>query len=378
MRPATTLLASVLLAPVGLGQERARPLPEKVAKAWQDAGTKSGRSPAFPDEGFPTGDPFREKSVDAVGQLPAVRVDYRYVPNPNGGGTVVNFPDLSQLPVPEVPFALYESGWSNNGGRHRQLARFTTLELLNCSCSQMSEEKLADLAALKNLRSLNLSMTSVSWGVPEALTVFPKLTHLSIYGTQYNDRTAGLVVEKLPRLQALNIGAGPLTDEGLRALSKHKSLRHLHIESTKVTDDGLRGLTGLELRTLNLGRTAVTDDGLKHIGGVKNLESLLLYGTAVTNKGVAELVGLAKLRQLNLHVAGRIGADGLAAVCKMTGLEELGIRLDPGVGAEALLGLARLTKLRHLTVNHPKLNAASIQRLQKAMPECQITWWAYD
>jgi hypothetical protein len=255
--------------------------------------------------------------------------------------------DLRTVPAPNVPFGLFVYEWAG-GGRLQQVNRFPTLESLNCSCANVSDLDVARLAALRNLRTLDLSLTQVSWAIPSSLT------GLNIGGTLLHDRTTDLIVEKLPQLRALGVN------------------------DTPITDAGLEDMVPMSLETLDLGMTGVTDAGLKHLGRMKELEALMLYSTAVTDRGVGELAGLARLRHLNLHVKGGIGREGLTVVCRMKELESVLVKLDAGVAEEALMGLAALPKLRKLHVTKPDLDAAQVARLQKAMPACEITWRPRD
>ncbi|HYH65164.1 MAG TPA: hypothetical protein VD866_10760 [Urbifossiella sp.] len=374
MRCLAALLVVPILAPWAAGDERPRPIPDQVVRAWEaDAGARHGRSAALRLFGPPANDPFEVKAAKA-GELPTFVVTYKDLPGPGRKRVLA---DLRTVPAPDVPFALYVYEWAA-GGRLQQVNRFPTVESLNCSCAHVSEVDVAALTELRNLRSLDLSLTQITWGAPSALTGFPKLIDLNLCGTLLHDRTTDLIVEKLPRLQALNINDTPVTDVGLRTLAGHKDLRHLHLRGTKVTDVGLTALSPMGLRTLDLGSTRVTDAGLKHLGGLTSLEALMLYRTGVTDRGVAELAGLTRLQHLNLNVTGGIGDAGLKVIGRLPELESMILKLDAGVTEDALTGLSALPKLRQCHLTCATLDAAKVARLQAALPGCKLTWTRRD
>ena len=375
MRYGTTLLSVLLLGSVAHAGDKPKPVPEKDVQSWKDiAGASYGSAPSARGIGFPIADPFQDKVADRDGRLPAFKVTYKYLPAAVGQRPKPTTPELTAVPVPEVPFALYLYTWAGHE-RVRQVNRFPTLEALSCSGAQISEADFEHLKDLKNLRSLDLSLTPLKWDAPARLTVFPKLTDLNISGTQLNDETAGLVVEKLPALLSLHIGNHlDVTDRTADALSKHPALKHLDVSSTGVTDDGLKSLAKLPLQTLGLGRTKVTDAGMKSVGSMKSLETLQLYDTDVTDAGLAELSKLENLRQLNLHVKTAIGEPGLGVVCRWKGLEDLVIRLDSRVSEKSLMGLAKLPRVRTIHFTGVTTGVAALERLRKAMPNSAITW----
>lgn len=75
----------------------------------------------------------------------------------------------------------------------------------------------------------------------------------------------------------------------------------LNLARTKITDDGLKAIQNLKnLCRLHLENTKITDAGLTHLKGLSNLEYLNLYGTGVTDSGLSELEGLKNLRAVYL------------------------------------------------------------------------------
>ncbi len=99
----------------------------------------------------------------------------------------------------------------------RQLARIPSIQELNLSGVQLSDQDLASLAALKNLTELHLENTSITdAGLPH-LAKLENLTYLNLFGTA-------------------------VTDGGLKNLAVLKHLQSLYLAGTKVTAGGVTAL----------------------------------------------------------------------------------------------------------------------------------------
>jgi hypothetical protein len=151
------------------------------------------------------------------------------------------------------------------------------------------------------------------------------MTHLQFLwldGIHVTD--AGLAhLEELSQLQELWLDCAEVTDSELRHLACLTNLRVLKLSYGQVTDSGLARLNGLkQLEEMELDRTKITDAGLKSIGGFRHLRRLSLSDTAITDAGLVELCGLEHLE--NVYV-----------FC-------------------------------------PKLTRVGVERLQRALPKCEI------
>ena len=90
----------------------------------------------------------------------------------------------------------------------------------------------------------------------------------------------------------------------------------LNLAHTKVSDDGLKAVEPLKnLRRLHLENTKITDAGLTHLKNLSNLEYLNLYGTQVSDSGLSDLEGLKNLRALYLWQT-KVTPDGVEKLKK--------------------------------------------------------------
>ena len=131
------------------------------------------------------------------------------------------------------------------------------------------------LPLLWNLESLNLTECDIT---EQGLAPLARLTQL---------RELSLV-----NLHHIRYGSGPpgLSDACLIPLQRLTSLQSMNLSGNRITDSGLALLSGLtNLETLDLDATDVTDSGLVQLQSLKQLKVLSLAGTKVTPQGVKAL-----------------------------------------------------------------------------------------
>ena len=199
----------------------------------------------------------------------------------------------------------------------------------------------------KPVISVGLAVSTVNQNGLRELTKLKSLTSLNMDGIKVT--YAGVLeIAALKTLTHLSLNFTDVTDSGLKELAKKlTSLTTLEMRGTKVTDAGLKELAILtNLTTLEMGHTKVTDVGLKELAILTNLVQLRLDGTNVTDAGLKELAPLTQLRQL--HLGG------------------------PNLTDAGLKELATLTNLTELNVSRAKVTVGALNDLQAALPKCMI------
>jgi hypothetical protein len=172
--------------------------------------------------------------------------------------------------------------------------------------------------------------------------------------TLHNIRDQGIAVAALEKL-GCNLGFADSTlsvlpwtgtlvgKDGIRNVVFFDSLK------SHINDSDLALLRGLpHLKSLHLASTHVTDAGLVNVQGLTELVELSLPDTQVGGQGLANLEGLKQLQWLDL--------DGT----QVTDADLIHFR-----------GMKNLTTLR---LKRTKVTNAGAQELQKALPNCKITF----
>jgi hypothetical protein len=130
-----------------------------------------------------------------------------------------------------------------------------------------------------------------------------------------------------------------------------KPVIEVNLAQTPVTDAGLTLLKALpRLQVLDLSQTQVTDAGLASLKGLDQLQSLYLLRTNIADAGLQQLASLPNLRDLNIS---------------QTQVTDAGLQYLKG-----------LHQLRILYVRQTTVTDAGAQELQKALPNCNISWGA--
>jgi hypothetical protein len=94
----------------------------------------------------------------------------------------------------------------------------------------------------------------------------------------------------------------PATNDDLRHLAVLPSVERIWLSRTKVNDDVMPLLKVCpKLKFLGLDDTPITDAGVSHLTAFPDLESLSLSGTKITDAGLAHLAQLPRLKELWLR-----------------------------------------------------------------------------
>lgn len=160
----------------------------------------------------------------------------------------------------------------------------------NASVDVAGSERIGQL--LKRLPGLlSLSIHDVRPGAGRLLRPMAgrRLTHLKLVGPGVTDETLADIAA-LPALTYLNVSQSNVTDEGLAELAKLPSLRTLDLSDTKISGKGLSKLASLpRLSALELRNVTLHDDDLSALVHYPALTVLNLRGTRTTAGGIERL-----------------------------------------------------------------------------------------
>lgn len=255
------------------------------------------------------------------------------------------------------------SGWRSRDWHavlsHLQTTRATVID----AAEQMTDAMLKDLASIDHLQVLNLSG---SRGVTDAgiihLAAMGQLRHLDLSGTGVTDRALELIAS-MPQLESISLARTGISDSGVAHLAHCDQLVDVNLQGTATGDGALRALTGKPRLSQLRSGNAVTDIGLAYLRDMPIFRSwhggepkvgllsydaspnyLLLRGT-FTDGGMSQLADLAGLFALNLDASElRITSDGLIPLIDLPHLEWLAIDAKD----DCLAHVARMPRLRFL------------------------------
>ncbi len=151
-----------------------------------------------------------------------------------------------------------------------------------------------------------------------------------------------------------------------RRMSEDKAAAALARIGAKLKRDDAGRITEVDL-----GEQKTTDADLVHLVGLRAVEELSLHQTRITGAG---LVHLAKLTTLKRVFFSDTAVDdrGVSHLKKLKNLKVIGLS-GTRITDRGLEDLERLKKLSSLFVLETKVTAAGVAKLQKALPDCDIT-----
>ncbi|MFO0802586.1 MAG: hypothetical protein U0791_05620 [Gemmataceae bacterium] len=237
----------------------------------------------------------------------------------------------------------------------------------------LNDSSLRSLKSLGKLESIQLVGPGFSDASLDSLANFENLSELSLARSAVTDEGLSRLV-RVKSLRKLDLSGTKVTDAGLKHLNELKSLESLLLADTKLTGAGLKDLNALpKLQRLILDQTRIADAELSHVKDLTGLRDLGLARTGVTDAGVQVLCTLKNLKSLDLDGT-KITDASLASLAKAEQLERLGLSLTAitDVGLKDVQGLKRLKGLDiSMTL---KTSESAVKQLQKALPDCQISW----
>jgi hypothetical protein len=328
-------------------------------------------------------------------------------------GAAVEFDDdgrVIDLKFGTTDLALYYVG---------QLESLKSLTLFG----RFTGDGLQHLAGLPQLESLDLTDPSgqrqFDAKAIEAIASLRELTSLTLSGNRLQDQQLP-VLEKLSRLQTLNVVGCPLSDGALQKLKQslpdceitHSSdpllnallnnggdvpaaveqVAHgverndagqivgVEFRLSQISDKGLeevRKLDALERLECVYCRS-LTDAGMEHVRQMTGLKRLTLSHTRISNVGVARISKVSDLEQLDLStsrvVMRQVRPVDDGAMLDVAGMKQLrrlslkGTEISD-TGLRRLEGLARLAAL---DVRGTRVTEEAVERFKERLPQCNV------
>jgi internalin A len=250
--------------------------------------------------------------------------------------------------------------------------------------SWATDSDLAELAALPELKRLDLSLSRVGDRGLRALKSAPNIEELNLYFAEQVTDEGMAIVKGWKHLKRLNLRGTKITDNTLEFLASVPTLESLDIGFAEVTDVGLDRLTSLpNLRELTIAGNKLTDAGVHllrqlpqltylDIGGSQRTDSGLWF-VSLTEAGVDSIATLTELQDLRLSGTG-VSARSIAKLKTLEKLERLVLLNCKRIGDDSLPMLSAFPKLRVLDVKGTGMTEKGVAELRKNLPNTQVLY----
>ncbi|MBN1974168.1 MAG: hypothetical protein JW787_11050 [Sedimentisphaerales bacterium] len=255
------------------------------------------------------------------------------------------------------------------------LASLSSLEELRVDSNQFTNAGLAHVAKLTSLRYLMLYGKNFTDAGMEYLKDSQSLRILHVGLLSLTDEALAHIAE-IPNLEAINLHRSEnITDDGIAALAKLKSLKKLDIGSSKVTDTGLSYLQACKnLDYLTLPPQGISDVGLTYLGQLSNLKHLdvsrvhfvdpKMDSGYYTDNGVAELSKCKLLEELTIGSIGMTD-EGMSHIAELTNLKWLGLFGCSNVTNKGIEKLKTLKSLQYLSIYESNITIGGLSSLNE-------------
>jgi Leucine-rich repeat (LRR) protein len=274
----------------------------------------------------------------------------------------------------------------------------------------VTDEGARHLPAFVNLAELSVGEASISKTALDHLKALPNLKTLSLDGSGVADDSTMTLLLDVPALESLSLEFVQISDDGLKTIAQHPSIKRLTISPTGGTGAGLAALADMrleglrldscqnmpgflqglaelarcrtlqeidlsycsigdehlvllkswpQLRSLNIRNNGITDQGMLLIKPL-NLVELVIDNNQVTDLGISQ-IGSRGLQRLSLAQIG-ISDAGMQLIKRFPALVELNLS-QTGVGDFGLLQLKGLKNLQVLNLDHTQVTDRGLAEL---------------
>jgi Leucine-rich repeat (LRR) protein len=234
------------------------------------------------------------------------------------------------------------------------LAECRKLRHLNFKDAGSIDDKwIEPIAAMSSVESMDLSGTSIS---DEGVAKLANMPNLKILKLENCRQFTGVGFESFADnhpLEELNLRTAGITDEGLALASRFKNLKKFYTYNNRqVRGPGYQCLSSMKkLEILSCPQTAIRDEHLKLIDGIETLKVVWLYGNrGISGRGLDYLSQSLEIHRISLNRCPLIDSPDFEVICKFRNLRDLYIsktRIRP----DGIEQLCQLEKLQNLNIS---------------------------
>lgn len=231
----------------------------------------------------------------------------------------------------------------------KEIAKIKTLQKIDLSGTAITDDGLAELGTLPQLKVLNLEGCENITGEAFAEFQFPEM----------------LTDVNLAKVKLLN-------DDGLKAMSRFTQLQHFRLfRNAEIKGPGFECLASMKkLTNLRCAMTSIKDEHLALLDGIETLEIIWLHTCkGVSGRGLDRLSKSQGCKTINLNFCRKIDSPDFEVIAKFKNVEELYLA-ETRIRNDDIGLLCQLKKLRILSVegNH-WLDDAAFESLESSSVE---------
>jgi len=222
-------------------------------------------------------------------------------------------------------------------------------ELALCCVDQLDDSSLETLSKMNGLKKLELiyckKFTNHGFSYIKHMQNLRSLVvHFELFPPQITNAALEHILQ-MTWLEDLRLNhCGVFTEEGYRGLAGMSKLKNLYAGSVRITQY-VMGMP--ELKSLRCGGD-VRDEDLRHLSECVGLEELDLHGARITDVGLQYLAKLVNITKLKLP--GNITDAGLAHISHMTQMESFECDHNPAITDEGLQHFALMKGLKRVSL----------------------------
>jgi hypothetical protein len=182
------------------------------------------------------------------------------------------------------------------------LGKLTNLKLLRLvNNGKLTDVGMAHLAGLKSLESFSFVGTGMKGHAYAKFEGWTRLVKVSHRGSSIDDEGLRQLCEHLPNLETISLAHAKFTDAGAVHLNKLTKLKGLEIGTHNAKPSCLQHLTKLPLTYLQLGDGLDTPEGIALIKGISTLRRLTITNAKPLTEADLKLVAsITRLEHLEL------------------------------------------------------------------------------
>lgn len=310
-----------------------------------------------------------EKRDDAIG---IVKSFLGATPNQRTDGLMASLADVPDDLFTFTDLDVSSSQVTTSG--LREIAKMPRVESVNASHLTFSDDAIADMRVLPNLRRLTL--LKARFPAFPCLAAIGQLVHLEELTLNETPILDGDLVglRNMPNLRELHLDYTQLTDAAFGHIATLPQLEVLTISQTRITSQGIQQLCKVKdsrLRVLDVHLTGAGRNGFSALDSLVALEDLDASQAQVTDQSLRGWKSPPNLKRLNLSANVFTNAS-LPGILTSPNLEELNLQKVSGVNDPGLNLIVRKKTLRFVQLDQTGVTLQSAQKLKQMMPETKV------